>query len=157
MFLCVQKYFWLALGCGLTTVWGETVSKSSKTNVPAAAVGQGSGVNYPFYSKDGRLEANLRGASVVPIGNNQLHFRHLHIETFNEDGTPNLIGDAPDCIYSLATKTVTSTNELTVVQSSGAYRVTGVGFQWEQVTGRLVISNQSHTVFRLADSAFNHP
>lgn len=123
----------------------------------ATAIGQGAGVNYPLYNKEGRLEANLRGASVEPIGGNQLHFRQLHIETFNEDGTPNLVGDAPDCIYSLSSKTVTSGGLLNVVQSSGSFRVTGEGFLWEQVSGRLVISNQAHTVFRLSDSALNHP
>ncbi len=142
---------------------GMARAADGKTNLAVkgggtgATVGQGAGVNYPFYSKDGRLEANLRGASVEPIGGNQLRFHQLHIETFNEDGTPNLVGEAPDCVYSLATKTVSSSGPLTVVQSSGTFRVSGEGFLWEQITGRLVISNQAHTVFRLADSAFSHP
>ncbi len=146
----------LMLACSLSAADGKTnaVVKGGGTG---ASVGQGAGVNYPFYNKEGRLEANLRGASVEPIGGNQLRFRQLHIETFNEDGTPNLVGEAPDCVYSLATKTVSSGGPLTVVQSSGTFRVSGEGFLWEQITGRLVISNQAHTVFRLADSAFSRP
>lgn len=181
MYSTVRKYYWLGVcavalpiqlklpasdGSGdrpKTPGSKADVSKDSpaKTNIgkvtTSLSIGQGAGVNYPLYNKDGRLEANLRGASVEPIGGNQLHFRQLHIETFNEDGTPNLVGDAPDCIYSLSSKTVTSSGLLNVVQSSGSFRVTGEGFLWEQVSGRLVISNQAHTVFRLSDSALSHP
>ncbi len=172
----MRKFYWLGVCVGIlpadlevsATDAKATGPKSSatktnlvKSNLDKAtstpAIGQGAGVNYPFYNKDGHLEANLRGASVEPLGGNQLHFRQLHIETFNEDGTPNLVGDAPDCVYSLATKTVTSSGPLNVVQSSGAFRVNGEGFVWEQISGRLVISNQAHTVFRLADSALSHP
>jgi hypothetical protein len=146
---------WMLAG-GLTAADGKT-NAVVKSGGVGASVGQGAGVNYPFYNKDGRLEANLRGASVEPIGGNQLRFHQLHIETFNEDGTPNLVGEAPDCVYSLATKTVSSSGPLLVIQSSGTFRVSGEGFLWEQITGRLVISNQAHTVFRLADSAFSRP
>ena len=138
-------------------VKSSSVKTTPDKSTPTPTMGQGAGVNYPFYNKDGHLEANLRGASVEPIGGNQLHFRQLHIETFNEDGTPNLVGDAPDCVYSLVTKTLTSSGPLNVAQSSGAFRVNGEGFLWEQISGRLVISNQAHTVFRLADSALSHP
>lgn len=70
-------------------------------------------------------------------------------ETFNPDGTPNLVLEAPTCLFNLSTTNASSSGPLTVTQAGDAFSLTGDGFNWNHSSQRLQISNNVHAVFRL--------
>ena len=75
--------------------------------------------------------------------------RGFRVETYRDDGTPELVGEAPECLLNLSTKDVVSAGPLSVRQADGLFSVRGEGFAWSQESGRLVLSNKVHTTFRL--------
>ena len=73
----------------------------------------------------------------------------FRLETFNSDGTPNLVGEAPHCIFNLGTTNASSGGKLTVTQVGGGLVMSGYGFNWDHAAQRLQMSNRFHAVFRL--------
>jgi len=104
--------------------------------------------------KDNRLVARFTGEEVprqISIG--VMEIKGFKVETFNADGTPNLVGEAPVCILSIANKNASSSGPLTVTQVGGAFSLRGEGFQWNHDEERLWLSNKVHAVFLLRASA----
>jgi hypothetical protein len=101
--------------------------------------------------RDGRDTARVSGADkkvLSPATDGNVQIRDLRIETFNPDGTPNLIGEAPECVLNLLTASLSSSGSLTVTQVGGAFSLKGEGFMWNHKTERLQLSNHVQAVFR---------
>jgi len=107
---------------------------------------------------NGRPIAVLSGTSVRPVegaGLQQMRVEALRVETFDKNGTPELVADAPECLLDLSNKTnklISSNGPIHVRHVAGLYRVSGVGFLWNQGNGRLTISNQAFTAVRMTAS-----
>lgn len=113
------------------------------------------GFSFP-YKKNGLLQALFTGASAKPVNLAQptlLVVEQFRVETFREDGTPDLTGTAPKCLLNVGTKDASSAGPLTATQADGQFSLGGEGFRWDHESGRLTISNKFH--FRLRADAFN--
>ena len=115
---------------------------------PAGPSAGPSGFSFPYKDKTGVLKARFTGASSTPKSTTLHLVRQFRVETFRGDGTPELVGEAPECLLDLSTKDVSSAGELAMRQSDGQFAVRGEGFSWNHESGRLVLSNKVHVTFR---------
>lgn len=114
---------------------------------PAGPAAGPSGFSFPYKDKTGVLKARFTGASST-LKSPTLHIvRQFRVDTFRDDGTPEMIGEAPECLLDLSTKEVSSAGELAIRQSDGQFAVRGEGFSWNHESGRLVLSNKVHVTF----------
>jgi len=123
--------------------------------VVAQGVAQG-GFSLP-YRRDGRLVARFSGASSETITATLHRVRGFRVETFREDETPDLTGEAPECALDMSSYNVSSPGPLTVTQAGGRFTHRGEGFSWDHRNGRLVLSNRVHTSIRLNPFASTTP
>jgi lipopolysaccharide export system protein LptC len=133
--------FLLALDA-TANLWGQTAA----TNQPPKTAG----FTFP-YKKGDRLVARFTGSDsqLLSAALTLYQVRDFRVESFNSDGTPNLIGEAPQCQLNVATKSVSSSGPLTVSQVGGLFSLSGEGFEWNHESGQLVLSNRVRTVIRL--------
>lgn len=119
---------------------------TGQTPKNAPAVGR----RISFYHKDGdRNVAHFTAAEAVPQGSSFYLTRNFHMETFREqDGSEELLIDAPECLFDVTTKRASSPGPIRVRHADGLFILEGVGFQWDQENSRLVVSNQVHTVIQ---------
>jgi len=94
-----------------------------------------------------KMKTRLSGADGQPLPGGLLHITEMKLETFAPDGKPDMIVEAPDCVYDTMKATATSPGPLALQHGDGKFHVTGVGFFWRQSDSFLAISNQVHSVF----------
>ncbi len=137
-------------GCGPALPPEQADGKSSKkpkgTNASPASEGVTRGFKYPEYDSQQRLKTMLTGAEARPQGEGLMRITGLRVETYDKDGAVEMIVEAPDCLFDRINRTARSPGELEARSANGMFRVTGRGFEWNQGTGRLVITNDSRTV-----------
>lgn len=105
-----------------------------------------------------QLKTLVYGAVAEPDGPGRIRIKKLRIETFRENGEPELSVEAPECLYLLEAREATSTSELTAQSGDGQLRLTGTGFLFRQTNLSLTISNNVRTVIRnLGQTAFKKP
>jgi hypothetical protein len=114
---------------------------------PAGMVSAG-GFSLPI-RKEGRLVTRLTGAATEPVSAKEVRVRQFRVETYKTDETPDLVGDAPECVVDLTSKNMSGPGRLTVSQAGGRFTLSGEGFFWNHDAGRLVLSNKVHTTMRL--------
>ena len=115
---------------------------------PTAAT---TGYSFPIRDKNGVVRTWFKGAAFKPVSFAQptiVNVEQFRVETAREDGTPELVGTAPQCTLDAATKVATSSGPLTVLQADGQLSLRGEGFRWDHESGRLTISNKLHLTFR---------
>lgn len=130
----------VALGWG---TWSAAVSAQGALGTAASG-----GFSLP-YRKDGKLAARFSGGATEPLSTRLLRVRQFRVETYRADELPDLVGEAPECVLDLETKSLSSAGPLKVTQAGGRFTLAGEGFNWDQATGRLELSNKVHTTLRL--------
>jgi hypothetical protein len=121
----------------------QVMSQSSAT--PAA------GYSFPIRDKNGIVRTWFKGTGFKPVNLTQptvLNIEQFRVETAREDGSPELVGTAPQCTLDASAKIATSSGPLTVTQADGQLSLSGEGFRWDHESGRLTISNKLHVTFR---------
>ena len=93
-----------------------------------------------------QMKSRLSGAEAQPQAGGLLVIRQLKLETFNPDGKPELIVNAPECVYDTFNRVAGSPGHLKAQNGDGKFRVEGDGFLWRQNDSFLTISNHVHTV-----------
>ena len=108
----------------------------------------------------GQARAMLMGkeATMAPDGRTY-NLKGMRLESYRTDGSLESTVESPDCIYDHNAKTVRSASRLKLqtvsptnaVPIKGAENLPGlflegVGFEWDQATGKLAVSNEVHTV-----------
>ena len=109
------------------------------------------GYSFPIRDKNGVVRTWFKGTAFKPVSLAQptvLNVEQFRVETAREDGTPELVGTAPQCTLDAAAKVATSAGTLTVTQADGQLSLQGEGFRWDHESGRLTISNKLHLTFR---------
>ena len=109
------------------------------------------GYSFPIKDKGGIVRTWLKGASAKPLSITQptvVNIEQFSVETFRDDGSPDLTGTAPQCTLDAASKVAASGGPLTVKQADGQLNLSGEGFRWDHESGRLTISNKLHLTFR---------
>lgn len=97
-----------------------------------------------------QMKSRLSGAEAQPQAGGLLVIHQLKLETFDASGKPEMIVNAPECVYDTLNHTANSAGHLTAQTGDGKYRVEGDGFLWRQNDSFLTISNHVRTVIENA-------
>jgi hypothetical protein len=152
-FLVIDLHSPLARRCAATALLAVMLAANAADPV---APGGASGFSFP-YKESGRLVAKFAGSKSEPVSLDIVRITNFRVETFGRDDSPELVGEGPDCLLNIKTKEASSAGALTVAQFDGRLRISGEGFWWSQATGRLVLSNNVHTVFHLGNPTLPKP
>ena len=86
-------------------------------------------------------EARAQGSSVYLVA-------QMKLQTFRTNGEPEIVIEAPECVYDSAKRLAGSAGRLRVETGDGRFFVEGEGFLWRQTNSSLIISNEVHTIIR---------
>jgi len=109
------------------------------------------GVKVPLYNADGKLKMNFEIGIGTYIDEENVKLERLRVETFRDDGSPDLDMDLPDAIYNRKTKVISSQTRVVIKRTD--FEVTGntMAFNIETREGtlgggvRMLISNLGQT------------
>jgi len=93
-----------------------------------------------------QMKSRLSGAEAQPLAGGLLVIKQLKLETFAMDGKPEMIVNAPECVYDTFNHVASSPGHLQAQTGDGKFRVEGDGFLWRQNDSLLIISNRVQTV-----------
>jgi hypothetical protein len=93
-----------------------------------------------------RMKSRLAGAEARPLPGGLLVIKQLKLETFNTNGSPQAVVEAPECVYDTVHNTASSAGHLRLQSGDGKIRTEGDGFLWRQDDSFLTISNHHHTM-----------
>ncbi len=99
----------------------------------------------------GRLRSLLMGDSMEAKGPGLMVVRGVRLETYVYDGEQrivDLIVEAPECLFDLRNRVVSSSGPVKATRSDGGLRLNGVGFEWKQRVSKLVVHSNVRTVLR---------
>jgi hypothetical protein len=106
-------------------------------------------VEYFAQPNQTQMKSRLSGAEAQPLPGGLLVIKHLKLETFNTNGSPQAIVEAPECVYDTQHNTANSAGHLQLQSGDGKFRTEGDGFLWRQDDSFLTISNHVHTVIEI--------
>jgi hypothetical protein len=93
-----------------------------------------------------QMRSRLSGAEGQPLPGGLLVIKQIKLETFNTNGSPQSVVEAPECVYDTFHYTASSAGHLRLQSGDGKIRAEGDGFLWRQGDSLLTISNNVHTV-----------
>jgi hypothetical protein len=93
-----------------------------------------------------QMKSRLSGAEAQPEPGGLLVIKQLKLETFNTNGSPQAVVEAPECVYDAQHYTANSAGHLQLQNGDGRIRTEGDGFLWRQEDSFLTISNHVHTM-----------
>ena len=91
-----------------------------------------------------KYKALLSGREIRPLSNGVYRVLGVRIESYQLDGTTNLIARTPDCFFNADTRVAWSSNRL-VLESPNGLSMEGIGFHCQLTNVYLVMSNDVHT------------
>ena len=109
-----------------------------------------SSVEYYEAPHQQQVKSRLSGAEALPEPGGLLVVKQLKLETFDLNGKPEIIVDAPECVYDTLNGVATSPGKLQMRTGDGKFRVEGEGFLWRQTNSFLTISNHVRAVIEIA-------
>ena len=129
--------------------------------LPIIIVGQsqyfptGSGTNLSsveYFDPPHEQQVKLRvsGAEMTSLPGTVYDVKKIKIEQFGTNGATEAVVEAPQCIYAPLDGVASSPGHLDMYLGNGKVHVQGEGFMYEQTNMSLVISNQQHTVIKMA-------
>lgn len=119
------------------------------TQTPAQRVIEMRGFKYAEYHDaplETKLKLRLQGARARPLANSLVLVTTARVETFREDGLPELVVEAPECVHNATNRTISSPGPLLVKTVDGSFSITGEGFLFQQANSTLYISNNVETL-----------
>ena len=105
-----------------------------------------SSVEYFDAPNEKQMKTRLSGTEAQPLSGGLLVIKQLKLETFEADGKPEWIVNAPECVYDTLNGVANSPGHLQLRSGDGKFRVEGDGFLWRQTNSFLTISNNVQTV-----------
>ena len=99
---------------------------------------------------DLQMRSYLEGSEMEMGPNGTIILHNARLQTFHEDGSREMIMNAPQCLYDYNKRVVTSSGALQVQTwddaNKRALQVRGTnGFYWQQTNAFLIVSNQQIT------------
>jgi len=95
-----------------------------------------------------QMKSFLRGAVAEPDANGKIQITDLKLETFREDGTREMIVEAPQCTYDYDAREASSAGPIKATTGDGRLQIEGTGFLLLLTNKSLRISNNVHTIIR---------
>ena len=99
----------------------------------------------------GRLRSLLMGDSMVEQRPGLMLVRGVRLETYAYNGEKrfvDLIIEAPECLFDVRTRVVSSSGPMKATRADGGLRLDGIGFKWKQQTSKMVVYSNVRTVLR---------
>jgi hypothetical protein len=93
-----------------------------------------------------QIRTRLSGAQGLPQPGGRFVIKQFKLEMFTEDGKPEWIVTAPECVYDSVNYTADSAGPLHLQSGDGKVGMDGDGFLWRQNDSFLTISNNVQTV-----------
>jgi len=112
-------------------------------------------VEYYAAPNQQQVKSRLSGAEAQPLPGGLLAIKQLKLETFEMNGNPEIVVNAPECVYDQLNGTANSPGRLQVQYQNGKIRVEGEGFLWRQSDSHLTISNHPSTVLEFGPEKKN--
>ena len=103
---------------------------------------------YTNLTQPPQVKTRVSGKRAEPQGPGRYLIKELRIETFHPDGKPEVVIEAPECIYDYTSRMASSAGHLKIRTGDGQFAVTGEGFLWQPATPNLIISNRVNTLIR---------
>jgi hypothetical protein len=95
-----------------------------------------------------QMKSLLEGGEAEPMPGGMILLRALKLRTFSETGQPQIVVEAPQCVFNSTEREVSSAGSLQVRTANGQFQLEGEGFLWRQTNSNLIISNRVHTIIR---------
>ena len=95
-----------------------------------------------------QMRSLLRGVEAEPDSDGRIRVRKLTLETFRENGEPELFVEAPECIYDPKTREAYSAGPIKARTADRRLEIQGTGFCVVTTNKSLTISNNVRTVIR---------
>ncbi len=93
-----------------------------------------------------RMQSLLQAEKVQPFSEKLFLLSGLTLQTYREDGEPELLIKAPQCLYDRDAKSASSPGPLRVTTADGKFSIEGEGFSLLQTNSSLIISNRVWTM-----------
>jgi hypothetical protein len=93
-----------------------------------------------------QVKSRLSGTEAQPMPGGLLVIKQLKLETFNTNGSPQSVVEAPECTYDMEHYTASSAGHLRLRSGDGRISIEGDGFLWRQDDSFITISNHVHSV-----------
>ena len=95
-----------------------------------------------------QVKSFLQGAE-AELGPDGVIFIHdAKLQTFHENGTPDITITAPQCTFDQKQQTVSSDGPLQLQSADDKLLHEGKGFLWRETNSELIVSNFVHTTVR---------
>ncbi len=95
-----------------------------------------------------QMKSLLQGAEAEPQPGGMIWITEVKLQTFSETGEPQMLVQAPHCLFDSVQRAVSSSGPLSVRSVNGQFYLEGEGFLWQQTNSNLTISNRVRTVIR---------
>lgn len=93
-----------------------------------------------------RMQSLLQAEKVQPFSEKLFLLSGLTLQTYRENGEPELLIKAPQCLYDRDAKSASSPGPLRVTTADGKFSIEGEGFSLLQTSSSLNISNRVRTI-----------
>src|SRR5436190_21371318 len=110
---------------------------------------EGKNLKFPEYFEpphETQLKSLLEGARVQPQASGFYLITEAKLQTYREDGVPEMVVTAPQCLYDSGPHWISSAGPLRVQTAAGSFSIEGEGFLYRQTNSDLFISNRVHTI-----------
>lgn len=95
-----------------------------------------------------QLKTLLQGAEAEPASEGRILISEAKLQTFAQNGQPQMLVEAPHCVFDSVRRAVSSPGPLRVRSADGKLNLEGEGFLWQQTNSNLIISNRVRTIIR---------
>jgi hypothetical protein len=95
-----------------------------------------------------QVKSYLEGAEAEPQGDGLFLVRDAKLQTYQENGAPELTVTTPQCFFNMKDQTVNSAGPFQMRTSDDALLQEGVGFFWQKTNSELIISNRVQTTVK---------
>jgi lipopolysaccharide export system protein LptA len=99
-----------------------------------------------------QLKWLFEGAKGQQQDDNLLLVTEGKVQTWNEDGSAELVIETPECLYDAARQSVRSPGKLKARIGGNRFSIDGEGFYWQQTNTAVVVSNHVHSTVQLEPS-----
>ena len=99
----------------------------------------------------------MSGAEAQPLAGSLLAIKQLKMETFGTNGSPQVVVEAPECVYDTSLGVANSAGHLRLQNGDGKLRTEGDGFLWRQSDNSLTISNNVFTLIKTSGWTLTMP
>jgi hypothetical protein len=136
-----MKWGWVAALLGGALLWPGSGRAQTQDNSVKGASGFSS-VDYFDPPNQMQISSRFSGIEGHPLSEDLFLVKQMKLETFDTNGAPRYIIEAPECVYDHTRGLASSAGPLDVRQADGEVELTGVGFLWREDDKFLTVSNQ---------------